>query len=1470
MDSGHKRRNSFISMLLCLVMVLTMIPTSVFGYTDAGTNDGGGNSGGSYSGTNVWVGEEFMRVSLYWAPIPSNGEPDWKHGAVTQIGVSVDIRSPVFERLNYGLPKSHGDFSQGELGSNNTSRAYNHPTAQVKLKLDNNSTYYQAVMGPLTPGKTEEEFKANGANESGKTLQFPVLYTEKKNGIDPKDYFEHYSVHNELLYILQDRKWPQSEAEYWVNPIDFRDGLLPDGMGGKREGQYVFCIESGVYGNNRKSGSFGFTLREILQMGGSSIINDLGSKAIIPMANSLFVHDNWDMLGLYGIGYSQTVPNFRGDANWASAWNKLGAAVIEFKWQPKGLPVVEYYYDFEDGVIKEADSSVYFQNAKSIKASSATSQYTAQASKILVDDGKAYELKGAAVISKTDLDGYIDQIDDPAHPGGGYKTTVFKDKNDKVVNADNSAGTAMLKTRILGVYKGTVFEDIANKAIITGSNVKNWAVPHAVAVLSKDLSGKTEGKITRADQILKFNDDGSATFNSNGYHKELQLCLLYVKGEMPPIEIEYEDPGEPVIIYRKGNTTVTKMYFDDPTSQVPTKIVTETIPKESTYTVKDEEVYKVKEWVIVDDKTPGQPEDYKDWPTVKENESPAGKSGTTTGDLGPTNWNDPDRELFIKYEKEPEKEPEPLSTDLRLTEKRISHLKSLEHIGGIPTIQFTWADITGSETHSCGSENCGGHSCNERIGADSFLRFVSSNLTSINSVIMGNATGFMPYDINNVYEFNRGNSGGTYDMHPNYGYVIWRGKDIPTIASYKYGDTTGSGKATSAPIIKNLLGENMVGIQPAGARNDKNNSYYMDGFTITEGKSNYDTGNLTAFVNTFGPQDGAAGDKKFEGVLSQFHDISIKYKKAEGDVKVAKDRMDEDESYLSKTHSDHDDGRGSHNYFNKYANCSACKKVQAIYDASVKNYNEKVEIRDGLVEQYNNLATMLGETKTQAGEGTKNLGDYDYSTSWSYCGRESWHNASGGSQTFTPSVRVDVGYGTAGIGDKKVDFKSTNLKVGNDEYQQVQGFPINNTRTIEFYPYVEMLYDTTTGLQDQKINVLGGHKSTLVPQDYVEIGYLPKAANGETSTGLLLQSKQWSTHQAALSLAGGAKNKVLPGGAIYRLTTPGGGSAGNTRTKVAMSSWLTFLPGDTINATIAGKDVYNGTEQNKKNEELYKQVLRSLNSLDVLQIVEGEQVLQEKAGTQKVKNTSGQPTSKDPKYWLKQNEQDGKDATTIDNAILINSVKTNEADLDIITTAENRIYYRIYSKVDGSVYVTKSTTSQADTAEGKGQILGKITKTQGLNELLAQNDEIKALNNRTKLVENYLLSIDRNIGNDETVEGGPTWYNEAFDGICVVRINKVMEVGFKDKDASSAARTAALDPKLQPPRKSQSDLYKAKVKSWFETDKHTNLSTEAGYVGSFNANNTGGGTVKINIQNMNGIYKSKEFWIPNASVMDLY
>ena len=50
---------------------------------------------------------------------------------------------------------------------------------------------------------------------------------------------------------------------------------------------------------------------------------------------------------------------------------------------------------------------------------------------------------------------------------------------------------------------------------------------------------------------------------------------------------------------------------------------------------------------------------------------------------------------------------------------------------------------------------------------------------------------FKPFDANNVKYVNRREPAGQTEISgADYGYVIWRGQDVPTIAKYKYDGST--------------------------------------------------------------------------------------------------------------------------------------------------------------------------------------------------------------------------------------------------------------------------------------------------------------------------------------------------------------------------------------------------------------------------------------------------------------------------------------------------------------------------------------------------------------------------------------------------------------------------------------------------------------------------------------------------------
>lgn len=1377
------KQNKFFSKLLSLLMVFVMLisvaPTqlALAETGDVNQGGGGGNSGGAWGGTIKWSDEEFIRTSIWFAEGDGEGNVNWSNNKnVWQVGVTMDLRHPMFYSPRYGTPTAYSDYDRGDDGGN-TARGY---TANKIYVPGNNWGKRQMDMKPLPPGKTAEEAAANAA-----TMEFPILFTQHKNGVDAKEYFMSYSVYNQLLYACQSRKYGDaSKTSEWQGVDDMKNGIYTDDEGKKHYGQYMILLEPGLF-CSMGGQSAALTLRDmmVLHDGGSNILRQLVDPSR-NLANSLYTKLNWAMFGLKS-GVTHITARVR--EVMPDCWNSMGVGVVQFDIaKPQQLPVINYFYDLTASEIENSDvkceqtlngrpidsydeedlewydeddfenhytittpvlaqnTSLYNRRANNSTREEVTGNEYKAPLNITLKDGKTYQLIMGYMLNKNDVAGNLDK------------------KEDGALWFYNLANKAEITNQCRAFTRGAMSENNDSKIWNKSKTMVSSVAQNAAT------TGITSGKlIQKSEGTLK------ALYGNSKLTYQAVFLYVHVPEIDPPsgggdppntytIDPPDPDPGRNEEVL--GNpTNVTKMYYEDSKSTTPIKIEKDSFGRDNTYEITGvdkigEDEYEMNQWVIVDDPNPGVPENHGTWEEVLQNKTTAENpgQGTTPGGLGPIHWSDPDRELFIKYIKKGETfEDVTKENELFLSEKRITWRHTLDDLKGIPTIMMSWDAVDGHETHRVGSgKNKRTVSCNERL-TESHLHLVISNQNAVKSEIMGNVTYFKPYDINNHKEFNRSSSSGEQKFSPNYGFVIWRGKDIPTIASYKYDGTTLTNTVadkTAHDIVKNIVPRE--GKKPVGARNPENahedkQGYYMDNFTIVMGAVNKDTG-----------LDG--------------HTINSK----------------------------------------------------------------------------------------------PNEADYKWSTRYSYCGKTRTGTVDkGNKETYDTDVRVDVGYGKPNTGNADVTFKSQNLNAFGIDFQNVQGFAINNKSAIKLYPYVEMLFDTTTGLTDQKVFTLGGHESNFVPKDYVEIGYKTYSVDADNSTGLLLQSKQWSVHSAASKL--GKQNTVLPGGAIYRLITPTNAGK-NTRTLVGMSSWLTFLPADTIEAVVEGKEKYSGTAQNNRNEALYRQVLNSFNNLDIVQIVNNTQVLQEKAGTQVVPNTSGQPTSSDAKYWLRQNLLDGsgKNAPAkVDDAIKVNSTKTNEADLDVISTKEARTYYRIYSDVQGNVYVSKSTTSAADTAPGKGTILGKISKTEGEADLLAKNTEIQALNNRTKLVTNYLNSIDRNMGEDKSLED-KTWYNEAFDGICVVRVDKQIEIGFKDNGANGAARTSAIDPKLCPPIKGQSDLFSKKATSWFETDKHTNLSDEAGYVGSFKGADDQ--EVKIILAKMNGLYKSKTFYIPNATVMSLY
>lgn len=216
--------------------------------------------------------------------------------------------------------------------------------------------------------------------------------------------------------------------------------------------------------------------------------------------------------------------------------------------------------------------------------------------------------------------------------------------------------------------------------------------------------------IQTKQEMLSTTIKGEMVVNYGKAADKIQSNFVYLclpDNVPPPPTTVIDDPEKTIVTVKQlPKTTVTKIYYDKADDTAPSKIKHETVSKESTYNIpsKDDD-YVMIDWVLVPDIIPEKPDYNKNYEEAEKNKIEQGNTPTT---ITPDKWNTPDKELVIKYVK---KQSEEKKDSLFLPEKRISWLKSLEDIGGRPTIIFSWSDNNHEETHYCGSKKCSGHRC---------------------------------------------------------------------------------------------------------------------------------------------------------------------------------------------------------------------------------------------------------------------------------------------------------------------------------------------------------------------------------------------------------------------------------------------------------------------------------------------------------------------------------------------------------------------------------------------------------------------------------------------------------------------------------------------------------------------------------------------------------------------------------------
>ena len=391
---------------------------------------------------------------------------------------------------------------------------------------------------------------------------------------------------------------------------------------------------------------------------------------------------------------------------------------------------------------------------------------------------------------------------------------------------------------------------------------------------------------------------------------------------------------------------------------------------------------------------------------------------------------------------------------------------------------------------------------------------------------------------------------------------------------------------------------------------------------------------------------------------------------------------------------------------------------------------------------------------------------------------------------------------------------------------------------MQFYPYYRMKYVSELDSSEKDAYLTSENLSKLLNIQRVDTAMF-KASSGKT---LDLTSTQWSIHAGAQKLIKDSadKDSLLPAGAIYTLGSAGGGSK-------ASPIWIGYR---IFNTYVPDKAVLADATGIKNRDEVINTINQFKSETD--RVVDGlEVVMYGKTGLDF--------SSDDTKFWQNSKQITGKDGQYgIGGQKFISDKKydlktggtgTDSSDINILERKEEQYDWILSSDADGNVTVTRN-----------GQEFEKITKS----SKTFTNAEVKEFNDRTKLVENFISSIDRNLGSDRA---GRSWYNEGFTVGCIEE-RYAVRVGFGDEDHNK--RSAALNIKANGKLDNRQDMFsgdpeKNRSYQFFTATRSTVAdagSHQPGWIGTYDGTD-------IQLPNIHLLLCSKRFYTSNTTVMDL-
>ena len=436
-------------------------------------------------------------------------------------------------------------------------------------------------------------------------------------------------------------------------------------------------------------------------------------------------------------------------------------------------------------------------------------------------------------------------------------------------------------------------------------------------------------------------------------------------------------------------------------------------------------------------------------------------------------------------------------------------------------------------------------------------------------------------------------------------------------------------------------------------------------------------------------------------------------------------------------------------------------------------------------------------------------------------------------------------WGKANTGDTAPSNEAQQFKLDgvNESQQKMKSTFESHDKFIQYYPYYKMKYVLDLGSGEKDAILTSENLSKTLRVNRVDVSV------SQTSSGIPidLTSTQWSIHSGAQRLihdkGNGDKDSLLPSGAIYNLQMKGGDNNGvwvkfRTYQTVVDDADKVKLADGSDNKTLSEAKVKSNTfmEQAKKSLDNYEIVMLGSKGFANENTVKGE--WNQITGAAKKNKPLGSELASDDKYKLE-----------------ANTGKANASDLDVLNTVNYNITWKLTSDADGNVKVYKNNSEVAG-----------INKAQSISQLISGNTELTTLDDRTKIVTNFVNSLDRNKGKDRNVK---SWYNEGFESIVVYEHDFAFLMGFGN---NNPIRSAALNIKLNGYLNSrqemftEDDLENTARTFQFRTSKKSVISEASGkpdgWVGDFEG-------LVVTIPQIDSLLTTKLFYTSNTTVMDL-